>query len=79
MCRLGRTRRKSTREGARSGVGRRERKKRGSGMKDRDVRSRGIVIRIADAFAIIKPTAHFKLAKHKDLGNETGPIPLATH
>ncbi len=46
-------------------MGPRERMKRGSGMKDRDKRSRGIVTRIADAFAIIKPTAPFRLAKHE--------------
>ena len=33
---------KSTREGAKTGVGRRERMNRGSGMKDRDERSRGL-------------------------------------
>ena len=55
------------REGDRIGVGRRERMKRGIGMKDRDERSRGIVIHIADAFAIIKPTVPFKLAKHQVL------------
>ena len=58
-------------------MGRRERMKRGSGMEDREERSKGIEIRIADAFAIIKPTAPFKLAKHE--GRETGPIPLSTH
>ena len=36
-------------------------------MKDRAERSRVIEIRIADAFAIIKPTAPFKLAKHEGL------------
>ena len=45
-------------------MGRHERMKRGSGMKDRDERSRGIEIRIADAFGIIKPTVPFKLVKH---------------
>ena len=39
--------------------------KRGNGMKDRDERSRGIEIRITDAFVIIKPTEPFKLAKHE--------------
>jgi hypothetical protein len=48
---------KSTREGAKSG---RERMKRGSGVEDREERSKGIEIRIADAFAIIEPTAPFK-------------------
>ena len=79
MCRLGRTRRKSTREGTKSGVGRRERMKRGSGMDDLEERSKGIEIRITDAFAIIKPTAPFKLAKHEHEENETGPIPLVIH
>ena len=35
---------KSTKEGTRSGVDRRERMKRGSGIKDRDERSKGIEI-----------------------------------
>ena len=56
---------KSTREGAKSGVRRRERMKRGSGTKDREERSKGIEIRIPDDFAIIKPTAPFKLTKHE--------------
>jgi hypothetical protein len=34
-------------------------------MQGREERSKGIEIRIADAFAIIKPTAPFKLAKHE--------------
>ncbi len=34
-------------------------------MEDREERSKGIEIRIADAFAIIKPTAPFRLAKHE--------------
>ena len=34
-------------------------------MEDREERSKGIEIRIADAFAIIKPTAPFKFAKHE--------------
>ena len=44
-------------------MGRHERMKRGSGMNDRDERSRGTEIRIADVFDIIKPSAPFKLAK----------------
>ena len=35
-------------------------------MEDREERSKGIEIRISDAFAIIKPTVPFKLAKHED-------------
>ena len=58
---------KSTRQGSKSCVGRRERMKRGNGMKDRDERSRGIEIRTADAFDMIKPTTPFKLAKHDAL------------
>jgi hypothetical protein len=50
---------------AKSGVGRRERMKRGIGMKGRDERSRGIEILIVDAFVIIKPTTPFKLAKQE--------------
>ena len=53
--------------------------KRGSGMKDREERSKGIEIRIADAFAIIKPTAPFKLANTRREGSKTCPIPLAIH
>ena len=52
-------------EGVRSGVGRRERMKRDSGMKDRDDRSRGMKIRMVDAFAKIKPTEPFRLAKQE--------------
>ena len=47
------------------GVGRHERMNHGRGMQDREERSKGIEIRIADAFAIIKPTVPFKLAKHE--------------
>ena len=36
-------------------------------MKDRDERSRGIVTHISDVFAIIKPTAPFRSAKHETL------------
>ncbi len=42
---------KRTREGAKSGIGRLERKKRGKGIKDLDDRSSGIEILMADAFA----------------------------
>ena len=52
-----------TREGARSGVTRLDRMKRGSGIKDRDDRSSGIEIRIADALAKINPTDPLILAK----------------
>ncbi len=48
-------------EGARNGVGRHERIKRGIGMEDREEKSKGIEIRIADVFTIIKPTVPFKL------------------
>ena len=65
MFRLTEHRGRSTREGARSGVGRHERMKRGIGMEDREERSKGIEIHISDAFAIIKPTTPFKLAKHE--------------
>jgi hypothetical protein len=50
---------------AKSGVGRHERMKHGSGTKDREERSKGIEIRIADVFTIIKPTAPLKFAKHE--------------
>ena len=46
-------------------------------MEGREEKSKVIEIRIADAFAIIKPTAPFKFAKQE--GNEAGPIPLTTH
>ena len=52
------------REGTRSGVGRHKQMKRGSGMEDREGRSKGIEIRVADAFTIIKPTVPFRLSKH---------------
>ncbi len=54
-----------TREGTKSGVGRHQRIKRGRGTQDRDERSNGIEIRIADVFVIIKPTAPLRLAKHE--------------
>ena len=41
------------REGARRGVERRERMKRGSGMKGRDERSRGMEIRIAETCCVL--------------------------
>jgi hypothetical protein len=44
-------------------VGYRERMKRGSGIKDRDERSRGAEILMTDAFTKIKPTEPFRLAK----------------
>ena len=53
------------REVAKSGVGRHERMNRGSGIEGREERSKGIEIRIADAFAIIKPNAPFKLRKFR--------------
>ena len=39
--------------------------KRDIGKEDREERSKGIEIRITDAFAIIKPTAPFKFAKQE--------------
>jgi hypothetical protein len=39
--------------------------KHGRGMQGREERSNGIEIHIADAFAIIKPTEPFKLAKQE--------------
>jgi hypothetical protein len=49
-------------EGVTSGVGRRERMKGDSGIKDRDERSRGIEILMTDAFAKSKPTEPFRLS-----------------
>ena len=51
--------------GVKNVVGRHERMKCGRGMQVREERSKGIEIRIADAFFIIKPTEPFKLAKHE--------------
>ena len=58
---------KSTREGAKTGVGRHERMKRDRGTNDRDERSRVIEIHIVDVFDMIRPTSPFKLAKHTSL------------
>ena len=46
--------------------------KRDRGTNNRDERSRGIEIHIADAFVMIRPPAPFKLAKHSS--NETKVI-----
>ena len=46
-------------------MGRRERMKRDNGMEHREGRSKGIEIRLADDFIIIKPTVPFKFAKHE--------------
>jgi hypothetical protein len=54
---------KRTRKGAKSGIGRLERMKRGNGRKGRDDRSSGIEILMADAFAKINPTDPLRLAK----------------
>ena len=62
MRRLGKHRGEQTREGAKSGVGRLERMKHGSGIKDRDDKSSGIEIRMADALAKINPTVPLILA-----------------
>ena len=48
-------------------MGRRERMKRGNGMEDREERSKGIEIHVADDFVIIKPTVPFKFVKHETL------------
>ena len=50
-------------EGARSGVTRLDHMKRGSGIKDRDDRSSGLEIRIAEGLAKINPTDPLILAK----------------
>ena len=44
--------------------------KRGSGMEDREERSKGIEILIVDDFDIIKPTAPFKLGSGMDSAGE---------
>ena len=51
------------REWSKNVVGRRERMKHGSGMKDRDERSRRIEILITDTFVMIKPTEPVRLVK----------------
>ena len=57
--------------------------KHGSGIKDRDDRSSGIEIRIADALAKINPTDPLILAKQaarRNLNlNKIDLIPLVTH
>ena len=63
MCHLAQHRGRKTREGAKSGVQRLERIKRGSGIKGRDDKSSGIEILMTEAFAKIKPNDPFKLAK----------------
>ncbi len=63
MCHLGRTRRKWDKGGAKSGVGCLEQMKHGSGIKDREDKSSGIEILIAEAFAKIKVTEPLRLAK----------------
>jgi hypothetical protein len=45
-----------TREVAKSGIGRLDRRKRGGGIKGRDDKSSGIEILMAEDFAKIKPT-----------------------
>ena len=52
---------KRTKEGAKSGIGRLERTKRGNGIKDRDDRSSGIEILMTDTFVKIKPTDPLRL------------------
>jgi hypothetical protein len=68
-----------TREGAKSGVTRLDRMKRGSGIKGRDDRSSGIEIRIADALAKINPTDPFILAKQAARRNLNCSDPLVSH
>ncbi len=67
---------KSTRKGARRGVGRRERIKRESGIKDREVRSRGIETLMAEAVARFKPTEPLRLARQ---AVPSDPIPPVVH
>ena len=73
MCRFGRTERggKRTREGAKSGVERLERMKRGSGIKARQERSSGI--EILDAFARINPQTPQDLRSKQRERNEIDP------
>ena len=54
---------RKTREGAKSGVERLERIKRGSGIKGQDDKSRGIEILMTEVFDKINPNDHFKLVK----------------
>ncbi len=62
MCRLGKSRGVKTREGAKSGTARLDLMKRGRGINDRDDRSSGIEMRMADALAKINPTDPLILA-----------------
>ncbi len=63
MCSLDRTRREKDREGAKGGVWRLERMKRGSGIKGREDKSSGIKILMSDAFAKMNPTEPLRLGK----------------
>ena len=47
--------------------------KRGSGVEDREERSKGIEIHVADDFVIIKPTVPFKFVKHETLRKRNWP------
>ncbi len=51
------------RRGRKSGVGRLERMKRGSGMKGREDKSNGIEILITESFVKINPTEPLRLSK----------------
>jgi hypothetical protein len=64
MCRLEEHGGKRTREGAKSGIGRLERMKRGHGIKDREDKSSGIEIFMVDTFAEINPTEPLRLANY---------------
>ena len=62
MCRSGKSPRRNTREGTKSGAARLGRMKRGRGMNGRDDKSSGIEIRMTDALAKINPTDPLILA-----------------
>ena len=59
-------------------MGRRERMKRDSGIKDRDERSRGIEILVSDAFKI-KTTDPFRLSKQVVRKNRNLTVSMEKH
>ena len=56
-------------------MGRRELMKRGSGMKDRDERSRTMEIRMTESLGKIKPTESLRLVRNQSEEITTDPIP----
>ena len=75
------TRRKSTREGEKRGVGPRDRMKRGSGIKGKEERteSRGMETLFVEVLTKIRRTEPLSLAKPTVRRIETDPIPPVVH